>query len=353
MARESPLVNEHPTGTAYAIVGDSRVPMVHESVNADYDAIRSGCALIDHHALGIITVSGADANAAVDRACAREVRSLHRESTRMTLMLDEEGRVIDSVVLSRISDGFRLETSTGRCSHVQQNVISALSADVDVTHEFCILGLEGPTARRALAQLLAKRVSLIPFQAVAEATLHGRSVIVMRTGYTGEFGFKLYVPVDLVGDVWQLLCASGARPAGHEALEIAMLEIRQPVIRLETWDGLSVTESGFDWLVDPTKGTFSGRQALLEQHEVPAWSSVSFVANGNCTKGARIVVGDVDIGYVAVASFSPGLGKPFGLARLRRPWAVAKLGAVTTNGAEVELETRSSPLVFPASWSVR
>src|SRR5439155_15447610 len=70
--------------------------------------------------------------------------------------------------------------------------------------------------------------------------------------------------------LWEQFVAHGGTPVGHRARETAMFECRQPIVHREVGADDTVVTAGLNWLVDPTKESFVGRDAVLEDARAPA-----------------------------------------------------------------------------------
>ncbi len=130
-----------------------------------------------------------------------------------------------------------------------------------------------------------------------------------------------------------------------------MLEVRQPIPRLETTGDVNVIEIGANWLVDVTKDAFVGKEAVLAAFESRQGRRTVGFSGGDTVPepGARVLAGGEDIGEVVFAVRSVGLGTTLGLARVEAGLAAAGL-ELTVAGAGVT--TLTSPYIVPKSWSI-
>ena len=115
-------------------------------------------------------------------------------------------------------------------------------------------------------------------------------VVVAGTGYTGEDGVELAVPVEVATQLWQELLDAGVSPAGLGARDTLRLEAGLPLHGHELGPGITPLQAGLGWVVSWDKGQFIGRDALASERE--AASHVAFAdslprANARCAKVAR------------------------------------------------------------------
>jgi aminomethyltransferase len=137
----------------------------------------------------------------------------------------------------------------------------------DVTERRVLLAVQGPEARRRLADLAPEAAAVAHFGVAATSLPGGASGFVGGTGYTGEDGVELFVPVEAAGDVWRALLEAGVVPAGLGARDTLRLEMGYPLHGHELGPGVTPLQAGLGWVVGWDKGPFRGREALLAEKE--------------------------------------------------------------------------------------
>ncbi|MDA0637856.1 aminomethyl transferase family protein [Nonomuraea sp. MCN248] len=350
------LAATHPEGTVHGEVGDTTVPLRFsdspEALSEEYKALRERAAALDLGGHGLIEITGPDAIAFAQRVLARDVEYLTSDRCMMSLVLDAGGSIVDQVIAFGREDGILLESSCGAGTRLLEHLRAENDEGVEITDraDLTLIGLEGPYAWGVVGRLIDGELASLPFESVAEAVWDGVDIVFARTGFTGEYGYQMIVPRQEAARLWEL-CLEHARPSGQEALELAMLEVRQPMPRHEASPGASVIEIGANWLVDITKETFVGREAVLEAFESGTGrATIGFTCvTGVPTPGTRLMAGEQVIGEVVHAVHSVGLGATLGLARVDRDLAAAGLD-LSVGG--VGATTLTSPYIVPKSWSV-
>ncbi|GAA3829159.1 glycine cleavage system aminomethyltransferase GcvT [Sphaerisporangium flaviroseum] len=346
------LANLHPEDTVYGQVGDSSVPLRFSPIADEYKVLRERAAVLDLSGHRLIEVTGAAAIDFAQRVLARDVEYLTSERCMMSLVLDESGQVVDQVLAFGRENGLLLESSCGAGTRLIEHLREHNDEDVEITdrsRELTVLGLEGPYAWGVVGRLIDGELASLPFESVVDTDWNGIDIIFARTGFTGEYGYQMIVPREAAPELWrQSIEHAGA--AGQEALELAMLEVRQPIPRHEVTDGTSVLEIGANWLVDITKDAFVGKEAVLQALESgQGRRTVGFTGGSVPAPGTRVLAGGHDVGEVVHAVHSVGLDATLGLVRVDADLAAAGL-EFTVDGAEVT--TLTSPYIVPKSWSI-
>ncbi|SDP95898.1 aminomethyltransferase family protein [Lentzea jiangxiensis] len=348
----SPVKAAHPEGAAYGTVLDAEVALRFSTLDAEYEAIRERAALLDLSGERIIELSGRDAVEFAQKVLARDVEYLTAERCMTSLVLAEDGTVVDQVVVWGREDSLLLESSTGAGTRLLEHLRAHAEPGVEITDrtaEYALFGLEGPYAWGVVGRLIDGELASLPFESIVDTQWDGVDVLFGRTGVTGEYGYKVLVPRESAERLWTK-ALEHAVPAGQEAVELAMLEVRQPVVRHEAGEGVDVLEMGAGWLVDITKDEFVGRDAVVAAFEGTAERRTVGFSGGTevPAPGTPVTVGGEKIGEVVHAVHSVGLKSSLGLLRL--PPDLAAAGLTLTVG-DTEVVTLTSPYVTPKSWS--
>jgi glycine cleavage system aminomethyltransferase T len=360
VAEASPLAGLYPEGVVTHVVGDAEVPWTFSSLEAEHSCLRTGMGLLDFSALGRISVTGSGAMDFLQSQVARDIAYLFPERCLTTLMLDEDANPVDIVVIYKVQGGYVLETTPGQGSATLERLQANAPASVSLTDlraNQTSLGLEGPFCWQLITQVFDPQITGLTFQGVQQSEWEGHEVLVSRLGFTGEYGFKFDLPIDGAQKLWARL-AEETTPVGYQALELAMLEVRQPVLRNEVGEDGNVMRCGLNWLVELEKDDYVGHAALTEQKDAgPDRLPVSFVAEGTVAPAAGAVVTaarELAIGTVVHSAYSPFLKKVVGIARVDAEWAAAglELEAEDGDGGTLDVRTASSPFLVPMSWRV-
>jgi aminomethyltransferase len=140
----------------------------------------------------------------------------------------------------------------------------------DYSSYYSQLALQGPRALETLQKLTKVDLAAIKNYWFAWGEVAGiPNVLIARTGYSGEDGFEVYIPSDVVTSekMWNALMEAGAefaiRPCGLGARNTLRLEAGMPLYGHEISDQINVWESGLDRWLKLDKGSFIGRDALL------------------------------------------------------------------------------------------
>jgi aminomethyltransferase len=182
---------------------------------------------------------------------------------------------------------------------------------------------------------------------------NGISVLVARTGYTGEDGFEIVAPADAIESIFHraldLGRPCGLVPAGLGARDTLRTEMGYPLYGHELNDHTTPIEAGLAFFVALDKCSFCGREVLAKQKAAGvARKCVAFKMTDKSApprphypiwapgpEGARL-------GEVGSGTQSPSLGVGIGLGYV--PFAHSKPGTPI----EIEVRGRRAPAVVVA-----
>ncbi|MEM9513832.1 MAG: glycine cleavage system aminomethyltransferase GcvT [Actinomycetota bacterium] len=335
--KHSPLDASHRAlGATMAEFGGWEMPMAYPSGTiAEHMACRGAAALFDVSHLGTVRVEGPGAFDRLQATLSNDLGKISPGRAQYTHLLDpNDASVVDDIIVWWHPGDHECFDVMPNASNTN-NVVSALGG-VDTTAQRAVIAIQGPTAIAVADEVLPGVADVGRFR-VGNATYAGDQCTVAGTGYTGERGVEIAVPVDSAAAVWDALAAAGATPAGLGARDTLRLEAALPLHGHELGPGITPLQAGLGWVVGWDKPDFIGRTPLLVERE----RGVARHLVGIATEGRRppragdIWRGDSRVGGVTSGNFSPVLGHGIALGFVE-PHA--------TVGVPIEIEVRGRRL---------
>jgi glycine cleavage system T protein (aminomethyltransferase) len=303
---------------------------------AEHRACRSSAVVFDVSHLGTVRLAGSGAFEVLQRELSNDLRKIGPGRAQYTHLLEEaDASVVDDIIVWwRHDESFDVMPNASNTARV----LDALGGD-DVTSERAVLAVQGPDARRLLAQVAAEAAAVERF-GVTTFAFAGAQATAAGTGYTGEDGVECAVPVSVAEELWSAVVAAGVVPAGLGARDTLRLEAGLPLHGHELGPGITPLQARLGWVVGWDKDDFRGRAALeRERAEGPPRLLAGFVTDGRQPprQAAVVVRGEQPVGTVTSGNFSPVLGRGIALGFLDTS---AEVGP----GDEVRLEVRGRSL---------
>jgi aminomethyltransferase len=333
--RTTPYLAAHvEAGAVFAAKGGWLRPQHFGDPVAEQLACREAVALFDVHSMAKLSVTGPGADALIERVAANAPPSRVGDAVYTTLC-NAAGRILDDLVAYRCDDEWFLMCGTGARRVVAEH-LRACGHELDVTirdvsAERAYMALQGPRSWDVLSRWLDDRrdsVRRLRYFSCVELDMAGHHsgldwCLVCRTGYTGELGFELVVPIDQALSVWQSLRAFG-QPydlalAGAAALQALRIEKGYRGFGADMDRTMTPAEAGLGWTVRVAGRSVIGQEVLEEQSASPADHCRVWPVMGGAEfpVGARITRGGSGqvVGRVTSSGPSPTLDGHVGIAR--------------------------------------
>ena len=202
---------------------------VFTTVEQEYFAIRNAATLYDLTPMVKYRVAGRDAERYINRLVTRDIRKLKVGRVSYVVWCNDEGHIIDDGTVFRLSEtDYRICTAERQLDWFLDSAIGFDVAVEEITASVAALSLQGPTSAYVLKKFgLSGIESLKPFEfRIFEA--EGRSLMVSRTGFTGDLGYELWMAPQHATAVWDDLMQAGRsrgiRAIGSQALNLARIE---------------------------------------------------------------------------------------------------------------------------------
>ena len=330
MTRKTILNDAHRAlGAKMVDFGGWDMPLHYGSQVEEHHQVRRDAGMFDVSHMTVVDLRGERTREFLRALVANSVDKLQKPGKAIyTCMLNPEGGVIDDLIVYFLAeDFFRLVVNAAtRDKDLAWITAQAAPYGVSVTEreDFAMIAVQGPNARERVIGLLdeagAKAAGKLGRFAAVEATgRDGAPLFIARTGYTGEDGFEVVVPVDRAEALWEALLAAGVKPAGLGARDTLRLEAGLNLYGQDMDESVTPYEAALGWTVSLDEGRdFVGRAALEAQEAAgTARRMIGLVMDekGVLRHGQRVITARGD-GEILSGTFSPTLGKAIAFARV-------------------------------------
>ena len=342
MGSKTALYDKHLESKAKIVdFGGWDMPINYGSQIEEHNVVRESMGMFDVSHMTIVDVTGPGAENYLRALLANDVAKLKAVGKALySGMLNENGGVIDDLIVYRTAEGFRVVVN---CATREKDLAwmgkQAANFDVTLTErpELGIVAIQGPKAIDTVKGVLAEQADLIAGLDVFFGQPAGEWFIA-RTGYTGEDGLEIMVPNADIANFWQQLVDAGVRPCGLGARDTLRLEAGMNLYGSDMDESVTPLESAMGWTVawEPADRNFIGREALAKQKAggIPQKLVGLVLEERGVLRGhQKVIVGDDAEGEITSGTFSPTLGYSIALARV--PASV---------GSEAKVEVRKKLL---------
>jgi aminomethyltransferase len=288
---------------------------------------RSQAGLFDVSHMGQLQLVGADPITALETLVPGDMLALAPMRMRYTLLLNEQGGVLDDLMATRIGDGLLLIVNAARTeadlAHLRDRLGSA--ATVEHIEDRALLAVQGPAAAAVLTRFV-EGIARLDFMTAAQVVLDGRTCLVTRSGYTGEDGFEISLPAtDAVGLAETLLAQPEVAPVGLGARDSLRLEAGLCLYGHDIDETTSPIEADLAWTIGRRRraeGGFPGAAVVLRQLiHGPQRKRVGIRPDGRTVAREDTPIIDASantIGRVTSGGFGPSVGGPVAMGYVDR-----------------------------------
>ncbi|MEE4200738.1 glycine cleavage system aminomethyltransferase GcvT [Erythrobacter sp.] len=307
------------------------MPIQYEGIVAEHDWTRESASLFDVSHMGQLGVSGPDddmdaAAKALEALLPGAIGSLKPGRMRYSFLLDEDGGIIDDLMVTNAGERFGLVVN-GACkwddiAHLREH----LPDEITLTHydENALLALQGPKAAEVLGALVPEAADL-NFMSAMYHDWDGVPLWIARAGYTGEDGYEIAVPSEHAEKLAEALVADNrVKPAGLGARDSLRLEAGLPLHGHDISTETDPVSADLTFALSKKRretGGYAGHKAIAArlaeaEGNTLARKRVGLLLDGRmpAREGAEVFVGTARVGRVTSGGFSPTLGRPIAMA---------------------------------------
>lgn len=331
MAKQSHLIDMHRSRGAVLFERDGWLLPAHfGDVGAEYQAARSGVAIVDLSHRGLLQFTGPDRLSFLQGMLSNDLKLLEPFDGHYATLLTQQGKVVADVRVLCSLNSFYLDFWEHLKDRILEHLNRYLVADeveiADRTAQYAILSLQGPRAE-ALLHSLAEGLALParPQQHMM-ATIEGAVVCIVRQSYTGEPGFDLITPTESLTKIAEQLTRLGepfsAAWMGEQALDILRLEAGIPRYGVDFTEDHLLLEVGIEQAVSFTKGCYLGQEVVerirSRGHVNKKLCGLVLQGQTPATAGDKLYSGTREAGVITSSVFSPQLKQPIALGYLHK-----------------------------------
>ncbi|MGB3298260.1 MAG: glycine cleavage system aminomethyltransferase GcvT, partial [Phormidesmis sp.] len=253
------------------------MPVQFGGIRQEHDAVRTAAGAFDISHMGKFVLVGPDVIEQLQQIVPSDLSRLVSGKAQYTVLINQQGGIIDDLIVyhqGTVGDQQQITLivnagTTDKDKAWLQEHLSKTITFTDLSQTHALIAVQGPKATQQLQQLCpAEDISSLPRYSHLTGELLGHPAFFARTGYTGEDGFEVMIPMAAAAEVWRKLMSVGVVPCGLGARDTLRLEASMALYGQDVDDRTTPLEAGLGWLVHWDKAeNFIGR-SVLEQQKV-------------------------------------------------------------------------------------
>ena len=320
------------------------MPIQYSGIIAEHNAVRHHCGVFDVSHMGEVRVTGRDAEAFVNHVFTNDVSGIAVGKVLYGMMLYDNGGTVDDLLVYKMGDDDFLLVINAANIDKDTAWIWSHAAGYDVTLDHCSeryaqLAVQGPDAEAVMRNVLGIPCEELTFYTAKTIRAGEETVIVSRTGYTGEDGFEIYASHEHIRATWDALIGSGqCLPCGLGCRDTLRFEVGLPLYGNELSADITPSEAGLGMFCKMDKEAFIGRDALIAQKKNGLRRKLVGIELSDKAvprHGYTVLCGGETVGYVTTGYRSISTDKSVCMA------LIAAQCAATGTDVEIQIRRRT------------
>lgn len=317
MEKETCLYEKHVAlGAVMQPFGGFIMPIQYSSITDEHNAVRHHCGVFDVSHMGEVIVKGPDAERYINHIFTNDIRNVEPGKIFYGMMCYDDGGTVDDLLVYKMADDdfFLVINAANIDKDVEWMKGHLKGFDVEFENRsdyYGQLAVQGPEAEDVIENVLELKCKELVFYTSKTIDVGSETIIISRTGYTGEDGFEIYASHKFICEQWDKLLASGqCKPCGLGCRDTLRFEVGLPLYGDELSKDITPIMAGLSMFCKLDKPEFIGREALAKQKaEGPTRKIVGIELNDRAIPrhGYKVlyegeVIGEVTTGYHTIST---------------------------------------------------
>ncbi|MBN2723130.1 MAG: glycine cleavage system aminomethyltransferase GcvT [Deltaproteobacteria bacterium] len=360
-ARKTPYYDMHVEQGAKMVEFASWImPMQYDGIKKEHMAVRTAAGLFDVAHMGEILFQGDGALETVNRLITNDLNLIPDNHALYTPICYENGGIVDDcIVYKRSHNNILIVVNASNKDKdfkwMKENAVGI--APVDESEIWALLAIQGPNSEKIMKAAFDADLSDVEGFGLGYFNAFGKSIMVARTGYTGEDGFEIFFPSDLAVNGYKKLIEAGKDfglvPAGLGARDTLRLEAKLWLYGNDISAETNPVEAGMNFTLKFENHDFIGKEAILREKEMkPGKKLIGFKAVGKGIPREHFKIfsapsgqSGIEIGMVTSGTKVPYLNESVGMGYVESAFSKSgtRLWATDSKGREIEIELVRGP----------
>ncbi|MCZ6614077.1 MAG: glycine cleavage system aminomethyltransferase GcvT [Thaumarchaeota archaeon] len=305
--------------------GGFSLPIFYQGISEEHLAVRERAGLFDISHMGRLSLKGEDATSFLDSILPSDVDSCKDGKAFYSFLLNKGGGILDDIVVMKKEKNDYIivvnasnidKDSRWMMDHSRKREITL----TDTSSRSAMFALQGPKAQSILEQLTSANLSELKRFEFIETEVRGITLLLSRTGYTGEDGFEMIIESPIQDpkraiDLWEKIMSAGKAegliPCGLGARDTLRLEAGLCLYGSDIDESVTPLEADLSRFICMEK-QFLGKESLSLQEERGVKKmrrGLSMLSAGIPRHNHEIFINNRLVGRVTSGTYSPLLKK--------------------------------------------
>lgn len=212
--KETPLFEVHKSlGAKFSEFGGYNMPLWYNSAKREHIGVIEGVGLFDTSHMSMLTITGTGSKELFNKVFSRDIHELKCGKSIYGLFFYDDRYVLDDALLYKREEYYYyLVVNAGMSEPVIEYLQGFGFSDVNIkdhTGEICKLDVQGPKSLILMERLFGREYFDDFTYFSFKGDFKDGGVMISRSGYTGEFGFEIFIQNRRVEELWNRILATG------------------------------------------------------------------------------------------------------------------------------------------------
>lgn len=324
-----------------------------DDIRIEHELVRNDVGFYDftHETL---EVTGKDAREFLDYIYVNDVAKLKPGTGLYTTMLNEEGKILDDVIVfCRDTEEFWITTLfiEELKKWLNDNLGDRVVNFKDITAEMALYAIQGPKSKDVINAIVADNIDDLENFDVKNTTVDGIEVMVAKAGFTGSLGYELHFHPKFSAKIEDILTEKG-KPFGIGEVTLAEVMLQSlpaeaGFVLSDDFTGTNPFELGLGWTVKFDKDFIGKEKTSIYLNEEPKRNLLGFAVDAidaNVEQNDVVKLDGQEVGKVTKSTYGYTVEKYIGFALVDSKAKIGDKVTITTAAGEVEatLQKRKS-----------
>ncbi len=326
--QKTALYNYHKSlGAKFVPFAGYEMPVQYPSgIVEEHKATRSKVGLFDVSHMGQLLIEGNE-NLVIEleKIIPTDLKKIKLNQSKYSFLMNKEGGIYDDLIITKVEKGFSIILNAACKNNDLKIIKNALRSKFKLTlyDNLSLIALQGPKSSEILEKTI-RGVSSLKFMNGNKFSYNGRDIYITRSGYTGEDGFEISIPNELVEDFAKRLVTQGVKPIGLGARDTLRLEAGLCLYGHDINESTSPIEANLKWAISKRRreeGGFAGYNKIksdmngsLTRLRIGVKPEGKIIAR----EGVKIFSKDnEEIGLVTSGTFGPSVNQPIAMGYVK------------------------------------
>ena len=314
-------------GAKFVPFAGYEMPVQYSSgIVEEHKITRTNAGLFDVSHMGQLLIEGnGSLSDELEKIIPVDLKKIKLNQSKYSFLTNEKGGIYDDLIITKVDNGFSIILNAA-CKDNDFKIIKNSLGNkfkLSLYKNLSLIALQGPKSSEILEKIISG-VSSLKFMNGNKFSYNDKEIYITRSGYTGEDGFEISIPNELVEDFVKKIVSKGAKPIGLGARDTLRLEAGLCLYGHDINETTSPIEANLKWAISKRRreeGGFVGYNKIkLDMNGSLARLRVGVKPEGKiiAREGVKIFSEEnKQIGSITSGTFGPSVNGPIAMGYVK------------------------------------